>query len=100
MAPQRSRYVCKRFLATGIAVPLAVLWMGAVRAPSQSASSPKQSADELFVKEIRPLFEKQCLTCHSGAKPQSGLDLSTRDGILKGGSRGPAIVPGDPAGSL
>jgi uncharacterized membrane protein len=71
-----------------------------VRVLGQSASSTKELADEFFARHIQPLFEKQCLACHSGRKPQSGLDLSTREGILIGGSRGPAIVPGDPKASL
>ena len=33
-------------------------------------------------------------------KPKGGLVLGTRDGMLKGGDSGPAIVPGDPDSSL
>src|SRR6266545_2609478 len=47
-----------------------------------------------FAKDIKPIFEKSCWGCHSGATQLSKLDLSTRDGALKGGEHGPAIVPG------
>ena len=30
-----------------------------------------------------------------GPEPVRNLDLSTREGMLKGGGRGPAVVPGD-----
>jgi hypothetical protein len=50
--------------------------------------------------EIRPVLEKTCLPCHGPQTKSSGLDLSTRDGLLKGGEHGPAIVLGDPKASL
>src|SRR5260221_9904599 len=45
------------------------------------------------------IFENQCVSCH-GTAPMSGLDLRQRDTILKGGKRGPAVVPGKPDESL
>src|ERR1700690_2471811 len=50
--------------------------------------------------DVRPVFEKSCLPCHGPQTKSSGLDLSTRDALLKGGEHGPAIVPGDPKTSL
>lgn len=37
------------------------------------------------------LLAKQCGACHSGQVKLSGLDLSTREGLLKGGTKGPAV---------
>src|SRR6266542_390682 len=45
------------------------------------------------------IFENHCLSCH-GAAQMSGLDLRQRDTVLKGGKRGPAVVPGKPDDSL
>src|SRR5258708_3381845 len=45
------------------------------------------------------IFENHCVSCH-GTAPMSGLDLRQRDTILKGGKRGPALVPGKPDDSL
>ncbi len=47
---------------------------------------------------IRILAEN-CLSCH-GQSQMSDLDLRTRDGILRGGKRGPSIVPGDAGASV
>src|SRR6266581_3806211 len=62
------------------------------------------SADdfEFFEKNIRPLFAENCYKCHSAQseKLKGGLLLDTREGLLKGGESGPAIVPGDPEKSL
>ena len=59
-----------------------------------------QSSAEFFSHEIRPIMERTCWNCHSDQIQSSGLDLSTREGALAGGSRGPAIVPGNAADSL
>src|SRR4051794_14274493 len=47
----------------------------------------------------RAVFEAKCAACHGPAR-MSELDLRERDTILKGGKRGPAIVPGKADESL
>jgi hypothetical protein len=47
----------------------------------------------------RAILEAKCLTCH-GALRTSGLDLRDIASILKGGTRGPAVVPGNAEASL
>ena len=47
-----------------------------------------------------PVLERRCFACHSGASKQSGLDLSTRALAIRGGDRGPALVPGHAKESL
>src|SRR5437667_7121433 len=49
---------------------------------------------ELFAKSVRPVLMDQCLKCHGGDKTRSGFDLSTREGLLKGGDNGITVVPG------
>src|SRR5262245_31049844 len=41
------------------------------------------------------VLHKNCLSCH-GVAQMSGLDIREREGALKGGKRGPAIMPGHP----
>ncbi|MBX9791829.1 MAG: PSD1 and planctomycete cytochrome C domain-containing protein [Pirellulales bacterium] len=66
-----------------------------------NASIALASADELFERRIRPVLVANCYRCHAqGAKNKGGLDLTIREGLIKGGSRGPAVVPGDPDSSL
>src|SRR6266478_5898908 len=38
---------------------------------------------------------KRCSQCHGPTLQMSKLDLSTREAMLKGGEKGPAIVPGN-----
>ncbi len=49
--------------------------------------------------DAKAVLDRNCMTCH-GASQMSGLDLRQRETMLKGGKRGPAIVPGKAAGSL
>src|SRR4051794_36519306 len=46
------------------------------------------------------VLEQRCLGCHTSKLKKSGLDLSTRDLALRGGDRGPAILPGKSKESL
>ena len=57
---------------------------------------------EFFEKSIRPVLAERCAECHGDRveKPKGSLVLGTREGMLKGGDSGPAIVPGDPDSSL
>jgi mono/diheme cytochrome c family protein len=55
---------------------------------------------ELFKGQVRGLLVQHCVKCHGGEKTQGELDLNTREGLLKGGEQGPAIVVGKPGESL
>src|SRR5437867_13411630 len=44
--------------------------------------------------EARDLVARRCLGCHGPKSKVAGLDLSTRETALKGGSKGPALKPG------
>src|SRR5262245_50648690 len=57
---------------------------------------------QFFENKIRPIFANNCYKCHSqqAEKVKAGLLLDTKEGVLKGGETGPAIVPGDPEKSL
>ncbi len=46
------------------------------------------------------IIETRCLSCHGAELKTSGLDLSTLQTALQGGSAGPALKPGQPAESL
>src|SRR5258708_40095969 len=62
---------------------LSLLWAG-MGAKAQNAQS---------------ILNAKCLTCH-GAARMSDLDLRDRATALKGGKRGPAVVPGNARASV
>jgi cytochrome c553 len=58
------------------------------------ARSSAESPDALAV------LESNCVKCHGGEKTKGGLDLVTREALMRGGESGQAIVPGEPDSSL
>jgi mono/diheme cytochrome c family protein len=46
-----------------------------------------------FTQHVRPVLVKSCLGCHGEEKTKGGLDLATREDLLKGGTEGAAIMP-------
>ena len=61
------------------------------------AANPKL---EFFEKQIRPLLVNHCYECHGPEEASGKLRLDSKAGWIRGGERGPAIVPGDPSASL
>ena len=45
------------------------------------------------------LLQERCVSCH-GEIQMSGLDVRSSEALLKGGQRGPSVVPGNAAASL
>jgi hypothetical protein len=46
-----------------------------------------------FEKEIRPIFEQNCFSCHKGSNAKSDLSLETQESVLEGGTlSGPAVI--------
>lgn len=70
-----------------VAVMAALVWAGSDRSKAQ--------ADE-FREKIAPVLQQHCVMCHGARVQRSGLDLRTEESLLKGGSRGPSVVPGNP----
>ena len=53
-----------------------------------------------FESDVLPVLKTNCVMCHGEGQPQAGLDLRSRDSLLKGGKSGRAIVPGSSDQSL
>ncbi|WP_339733861.1 PSD1 and planctomycete cytochrome C domain-containing protein [uncultured Gimesia sp.] len=58
------------------------------------------SAPAVTQHDIVPLLYLRCVACHGGRRQEAGLDLRTKESILKGGKSGPALVSGKPEESL
>jgi len=97
MHSQFQRPLAKQTAALGLC-----LFTLAVSLPAAPAPKLTPAQTDFFEKKIRPVLVKDCYKCHSaeGGRIKGGLRLDTRDGLLKGGESGPAIVPGNPDRSL
>ena len=83
---------------------LLVVAGGAVAPPMVSAApTPDQIA--FFENKIRPVLAQHCYQCHSAealraGKLKANLLVDSRDGMMKGGESGAAVVPGKREDSL
>jgi mono/diheme cytochrome c family protein len=84
--------IALRFLA-----PVAAWWMAI-----GTASADDPADREFFEAKVRPVLANNCFSCHSeqGGKRKGGLTLDSRDGLMRGGLGGAAVVPGTPEESL
>src|SRR5437867_2295173 len=62
-------------------------------------AAPQNDPLEFFETRIRPVLANNCFACHTSSQ-MGGLQLDSRENLLKGGKSGPAIVPGKPEQSL
>ena len=83
-------------LVTVLTIGIAVLWGQTITA--EQSASPQ--AVEFFEKNVRPVLAEKCFMCHGATLQQSQLRVDSRESLLKGGARGPAIAPDKPEQSL
>ena len=70
--------------------------------------TPEEAGRDLihfFEKKIRPVLAERCYQCHSAEAARTGmlmgkLQLDTREGVQRGGSRGSVVVEGRPDQSM
>src|ERR1051325_5062098 len=82
---------------------IALAWTIGLRADAPGAAPPTPIVSQadgahLFADRVWPVIQEKCLACHGNdaKKIKGGLDLRTREAMLKGGeSDKPAIIPGD-----
>lgn len=81
------------------ATTLVFAWVVALNA---SANDLADDDRKFFADKVAPILQANCLGCHSHAAGEmaGGLTLDSASGWQVGGDSGPAIIPGDPDGSL
>jgi hypothetical protein len=70
-----------------------------IAAGSPSKAPQKSTNKKLTQHDILPIVLLRCTTCHGRQRRDGGLDLRTPTAMQKGGSSGPALVPGNPDAS-
>jgi cytochrome c len=59
-----------------------------------------QAKTDMYVKTVQPIFANNCYRCHGGDNHRGGMQLDTKEHIMKGGKDGAIIVPGHPEQSM
>ena len=81
-------------MAWGLGVP------AAAQVPGQAPGAPSPADVEFFETRVRPVLAVNCYSCHGPDKQFNELRLDSREAMLVGGKRGPAVVAGKPDASL
>lgn len=87
----------KLLLTTLSAVAIAFTVQADLGDASKLPPAAKQTVT--YDKDIKPLFEKSCVKCHSGEKPKGKYSMETKEKVIKGGKGDAAIVVGNSAKS-
>src|ERR1700739_3586496 len=61
--------------------------------------APADPNESIFRDKVLPVLQTSCASCHGGATPASSLSVADFASVLNGGKHGPAITPGNSAGS-
>src|SRR5215471_6498335 len=85
---------CASLLLTATPAAVILLFANLPIDAQTTAASP-----DFFEMKVRPVLANSCYSCHASTA-MGGLRLDSREAMMKGGTRGAAVVPGDPDKSL
>lgn len=69
---------------------------GPADSENAGAGESEKTASVDFVRDVKPILQAQCVRCHHDGAIMGGLNLMNREAAMRGSSRGPVIVPGEP----
>jgi hypothetical protein len=70
----------------------------AAEGPTRKAAAPL--APVSFINDVAPILKENCFACHDAKKRKGKLDMTTYEGLRKGGTKDDPISPGKPEESL
>src|SRR5690242_14543193 len=82
----------RKLLVIGVGIFLLALCIHPSAAEKKTQAEQGKAFGQMA--EVRQILETRCLSCHGGKATRNGLDLTTRERLLRGGKSGPAVVPG------
>jgi len=88
---------CKNIDANLLIALGAVVLLSISTAQAQdNLPADRSAAESLFEKQIAPIFEQNCISCHNPTKRKGKLALHDAASAFKGGASGKIIAPGNP----
>jgi len=76
-----------------------IFLLAVLTVPAVAGERPDRGA-RFFDNRVAPILSRRCLGCHNEELKNGNISFLDRDSLLHGGSRGPAIVPGNPQQSF
>jgi WD40 repeat protein len=78
---------------------LVVVWF-AIGQPAGAQAPPAGTAPVSFINDVAPILKENCYACHDAKKRKGKLDMTTYEGLRKGGTKDDPIVASKPEESL
>jgi WD40 repeat protein len=86
-------------ITSGIVAVLMLSLLGSgVAAESPAPATKKKPVS--FINQVAPILKDNCYACHDAKKRKGKLDMTTYEGLRKGGTKDDPISPGKPEESL
>jgi hypothetical protein len=66
--------------------------------PADAGPRPKPTdlaSADIYLDVVQPALDQRCSGCHNNSKRSGGLSVASYDTLIKGGSKGPVISPGN-----
>src|SRR5262245_33581789 len=93
--PTLRRKTAMRMLITFVALCCGLTHSFAADAPKPiEVKVPQRGTRVSYAREVAEILDGKCTGCHSSALAESKLNMESVAGMLKGGKRGPVVVPG------
>ena len=86
-----------KLLYRGVGLSLVMKFLSSIIVVLVSTSAI--AAPPNYNDQIKPILRKYCLKCHGNDEQKSGLNMQSYQSLLKGGSGGAIVKPGNASGS-
>lgn len=67
--------------------------------PTPAPAAAKVVWNGSYARNVQPIFDQHCVSCHGPSRAENGLRLDSYDGVMKGTQFGAVVVPGSPTTS-
>jgi len=67
-------------------------WIDSGAKSAHDSGDPSKSDDIVTQHDVTPIFLRRCIVCHGSHRQEGGLDLRSRETMLRGGKSGSALV--------
>ena len=83
-----------------VGVTAAGIGLAAASSHATQTAAGAEASPEFYTEHVQPILQTNCYRCHAGMNHRGGLQLDTREALMRGGKDGAVIVPGHPEQSL
>jgi WD40 repeat protein len=91
-------HFCFCVLCAVLGLAAAALVLVPPPSPAQAAGAGKGLVS--FINDVAPILKENCFACHDAKKRKGKLDMTTYEGLRKGGTKDDPLVPNKPDESL